>query len=204
MYLRIYILAFLLSLTATLQAQDKKALKESQAWQRNLNKEFKNPKESPLTAKDRAHFKKLEFYPINGEYIVWAILTPTPQEDTFAMKTTTERRPMYRKYGELKFELHGKLYTLNVYENTELKSREGFADYLFLPFTDLTNGEESYAGGRYIDLRIPKGDSILVDFNRAYNPYCAYNSRYSCPIPPPENFLEIPIPAGVKAFGEHE
>ena len=76
-------------------------------------------------------------------------------------------------------------------------------DYLFLPFMDLTNGVSSYGGGRFLDLKIPEGESIIIDFKKAYNPYCAYNHRYSCPVPPDANHLNIEIPAGVKAYGEH-
>ena len=81
--------------------------------------------------------------------------------------------------------------------------REGYEDYLFLPFLDNTNGVTSYGGGRYIELRISKGDSIEIDFNSAYNPYCAYNEKYSCPIVPRENYLDIEVKAGVKAFKKH-
>jgi uncharacterized protein (DUF1684 family) len=78
--------------------------------------------------------------------------------------------------------------------------QEEYRDYLFLPFADLTNGEETYGGGRYLDLTIPTGNTILLDFNKAYNPYCAYNPKYSCPLVPKQNRLDIPIIAGVKAF----
>ena len=77
---------------------------------------------------------------------------------------------------------------------------EGFEDYLFLPFLDDTNGEESYGGGRYIDLKIPEGDQMTIDFNTAYNPYCAYDAKYSCPIVPRENYMDVEVRAGVKAF----
>ncbi len=78
-----------------------------------------------------------------------------------------------------------------------------FENYLFLPFTDLTNGNGTYGGGRYIDLEIPKGDTMVIDFNKSYNPYCAYNGKYSCPIPPKENDLNIAIKAGVKNYSKH-
>ena len=76
-------------------------------------------------------------------------------------------------------------------------------DHLFLPFTDNTNGVETYGGGRYIDLKIPAGNTINIDFNKAYNPYCAYSDKYSCPIPPPENHLDIEIKAGIKLTDHH-
>ena len=79
-------------------------------------------------------------------------------------------------------------------------NEDGFKDYLFLPFMDDTNGEQTYAGGRYIDLRIPEGNTLKIDFNKAYNPYCAYNEKYSCPIVPRENYLDVAVKAGVKVF----
>ena len=89
---------------------------------------------------------------------------------------------------------------LNVYRNIDLSKTEEYKDHLFLPFSDLTSGKESYIGGRYIDLKIPKGKTIAVDFNQAYNPYCAYNHKYSCPLVPLENDLKVEIKAGVKTF----
>jgi uncharacterized protein (DUF1684 family) len=88
---------------------------------------------------------------------------------------------------------------LNVYQSHTLREKEGYKDYLFLPFTDLTNGNETYGSGRYIDLRIPERETIIIDFNKAYNPYCAYNYGYACPIPPKENKLKVEIRAGVMA-----
>ena len=111
--------------------------------------------------------------------------------------------PEYREYGELRFKLDEKKFKLTLYQNIKLMEKERYEDYLFIPFTDETNGEESYGGGRYIDFRIPKGKEVVLDFNKAYNPYCAYNSKYSCPIPPPKNDLSIPIKAGVKAWDKH-
>lgn len=100
------------------------------------------------------------------------------------------------------FEIDGKTFKLNVYRNIELSRKKEFKDYLFLPFSDLTSGAESYIGGKYIDLKLPKGNAIAIDFNSSYNPYCAYNSKYSCPKVPLENDLNIEIKAGVKKFHE--
>jgi uncharacterized protein (DUF1684 family) len=92
---------------------------------------------------------------------------------------------------------------LNLYKNTTPYDDPELKDYLFLPFTDWTSGDGSYGGGRFLDAYIPEGDIILLDFNKAYNPYCAYNSGYSCPIPPKENDLDVRIEAGVKDYAEH-
>ena len=124
----------------------------------------------------------------------------TKKEKPFEMKTTTSRRPLYVKYGELHFEIDGISCQLNVYQNVEFSKKPGYKNSLFLPFTDYTSGVESYGGGRYIDLEIQKGNNWTIDFNQAYNPYCAYNEKYSCPIVPEENDLKVEIKAGVKAF----
>lgn len=172
----------------------------SKEFQQTLNKEYGDKEESPLTEEDFKTFKGLDFYPIDEKYIVKATFIRTPEEKIFKMKTTGTRTPEYVKYGQLIFSLDGQEFKLNLYQNIDLIKKEGFADYLFLPFSDLTCGKESYIGGRYIDMRIPKSDTVSIDFNKAYNPYCAYNHKYSCPIVPLENDLQIAILAGVKKF----
>ena len=121
------------------------------------------------------------------------------------MQTSSDRQPVYVKYADLYFTLKGKKMKLAVYQSQSLKENPEYFDYLFLPFTDLTNGEGSYSGGRYIDLRIPEEGvkKISLDFNKAYNPYCAYSGGYSCPVPPAENNLDMAITAGVKAYIKH-
>jgi uncharacterized protein (DUF1684 family) len=171
---------------------------EIKAWQEELNREFADTSESPLTAEDRARFHGLDFYPIDIRYRVTARFERTPDENQFGMKTTTERRPVYVRYGIAYFKLFDKNLKINIYQNIHLSKNEKYKDYLFMLFTDLSSGKESYAGGRYIDLRIPEGDSIIIDFNKAYNPYCAYNHKYSCPIPPEEDHFDLEIRAGCK------
>ena len=119
------------------------------------------------------------------------------------MKTTTDRMPDYIKYGIVEFQIKGRTHKLNIYQNLDLLEEDGYEDYLFLPFLDNTNGEGSYAGGRYVESSIPDSDTLIIDFNTAYNPYCAYNDKYSCPIVPRENYVDENIMAGVKAFGNH-
>jgi uncharacterized protein (DUF1684 family) len=105
------------------------------------------------------------------------------------MKTTPERLSTYDKYGVVVFEIDAKEYKLTIYQSHRLRETEKCKDYLFLPFTDLTNGDDTYGGERYIDLSIISGDSMIIDFNKAYCPSCAYSPKYSCPIPPKENDL---------------
>jgi uncharacterized protein (DUF1684 family) len=176
------------------------AQETAKEFQDTLNKEYGNREESPLTDEDFKVFKGLDFFPINEKFIVEAQFKRTPDEKVFKMKTTGTRLPEYVKYGELTFSIDGKSFQINLYQNIDLIKKEGYEDYLFLPFSDLTCGKESYLGGRYIDMRIPKSDTVTIDFNKAYNPYCAYNHKYSCPIVPLENDLNIEILAGVKKF----
>jgi len=116
------------------------------------------------------------------------------------MKTTTERFSKERLYGVISFELQGQEFKLNVYQGEENLETEGYEDYLFLPFLDDTNGDTTYGGGRYIDLRIPEGNLMIVDFNKSYNPWCVYNEKYSCPIVPRVNYLSIEVKAGLMNY----
>ena len=169
-------------------------------FQKVINAEYADAKTSPLSAEDLAVFKTLDFYPINEKFFVTAKFVRTENEKPFEMKTTGERKPMYVKYGEAYFILEGKDFKLNIYKNIELSKKEEYKDYLFLPFSDLTCGNESYIGGKYIDIKVPKAKTIVIDFNTSYNPYCAYSHKYSCPKVPLENDLNIEIKAGVKKF----
>ncbi|SKB65885.1 hypothetical protein SAMN05660776_2334 [Salegentibacter holothuriorum] len=187
---------FFLMISVSAIAQEKSVVE----FQRDMNEKFNDPERTPLSKKDLAEFKNLDFFEIDSAFKVKAQFLRTPAEAPFRMQTTTNRKPVYVKYGELYFSIKEKDFKLDVYQNQELISDPEYFNYLFLPFTDLTNGETTYSGGRYLDLRIPEGDSIFINFNKAYNPYCAYNGDYSCPIVPAENNLEIAITAGVKNF----
>lgn len=185
--------------------QNKTHLEEIQQFQYKLNTEFADIETTPLTKPSFNSFIALDFFEINDKYRVVATFERTPNEPVFEMPTTTDRLPLYKKYGIATFKLEGKTHTLHIFQNLELITKPEYADYLFLPFYDKTNGTTSYGGGRYIDMRLPEENAttIVIDFNKAYNPYCAYNDKYSCPIPPKENRLEIAIPAGVKAFKKY-
>lgn len=181
-------------------AQEKKVLSGETEWQKEMNADFKDATKSPLKDKDLKKFEGLDFYKFDSAYVVKATFKRTPDATPFKMKTTTERRPEYVQYAVVTFTLKGKEYSLNIYQNLGLMDKEGYEDYLFLPFLDNTNGNGSYAGGRYTEARIPEGNTLIIDFNTAYNPYCAYNEKYSCPIVPSENYLDTDVEAGVKAF----
>lgn len=168
-------------------------------FQKELNEEFADPARSPLPKAALKKFEGLAFFPVDSSYRLEAEFIRTPNQLPFEMPTTTGRQAVYEKYGEIHFKLQGKPFVLNVYQSHTFRAREGYHDYLFLPFTDASNGNSSYGGGRYLDLRIPAGNTIILDFNKAYNPFCAYSPVYSCPIPPKANRLTIEILAGVKA-----
>ncbi|MCM4168706.1 hypothetical protein KCTC52924_02398 [Arenibacter antarcticus] len=169
-------------------------------FQDKLNREFKNPETSPLPDRYRKNFTSLDFFVPDSTYRITAKFTRTPEALPFFMPTTTGGKTEELVYAIINFQLNGKEHELEVYQNTELIQQAQYKDYLFLPFSDLTNGEETYGGGRYLDLRIPEGNTIVLDFNKAYNPYCAYNAKYSCPVVPKQNRLDTHISAGVKTF----
>lgn len=198
--MKIRFLILFLSIATISFAQESKEFKNAKKFQQKLNKEFASKEESPLTEEDLASFEGLDFYAIDSSFIVNAALTFHKDSEPFTMKTTTDRLPVYKLYATAHFEINNKKYALEIYQNEKLVLTPEYEDYLFLPFTDLTNGNGSYGGGRYIDLSLPEGESIIIDFNQAYNPYCAYNDKYSCPIPPKTNDLELAIKAGVKSF----
>lgn len=181
-------------------AQKKFSKTDAQKFQKKINSEYADPKTSPLLAKDLKTFKSLDFFPISETYFVNATLVKAKGGKVFEMKTSGNYTSKYIKYGTLNFKINGKDCKLAVYQSLELIVQEKYKNHLFLPFTDLTSGKQSYGGGRYIDLEIPKGNIIAIDFNQAYNPYCAYNYKYSCPLVPSENDLNIEIKAGVKNF----
>lgn len=200
--MRLFFVCFMMLATLSC-AQDKQPLLGETAFQKKMNSDFKDATTSPLKAKDLKAFKGLDFFKFDAGLVVEAQLKRTPDTPFFKMKTTTDRVSEERVFGVLSFDINGKTYELNVYQGKELMTTEGYEDYLFLPFLDETNGETTYGGGRYIDLRIPEGNTITIDFNTAYNPLCAYNEKYSCPIVPRQNYLKLKIEAGVKTFKKH-
>ena len=186
--------------------QNKEPLVGDTPFQMALNSSFKDASKSPLKKKDRKVFKGLDFFEVDSAYIVKAKLTRTPDSTYFEMPTTTDRMSKERVFGIVNFKIKDQDFELKIYESEDLLEEEGPIDYLFLPFLDLTNGGSTYGGGRYIEVPInnKKTDtSITIDFNTAFNPYCAYNEKYSCPIVPRANFLNTEIKAGVKAFEKH-
>jgi len=198
-----HIITSILLITDLLSFSQNNFKKEVKSFQEELNKQYADTAESPLTKEDLLTFKHLDFYPINQKYCVNAKFTRTENTLPFKMKTTTDRAPIYEKYGEVEFVIDEKTIKLNVYQSHRLREMNKYKNYLSLPFTDETSGKTSYGGGRYVDLTIPSEDTIIIDFNKSYNPYCAYNHKYSCVVPPAENHIPIEIKAGVMKYKKH-
>jgi len=197
---------FLLLLISSCNSQDKRPLIGDTEYQQKLNASYKDASKSPLKSKDLKNFKGLNFFMVDSTFIVTAKLTKTTNATTFEMATTTDRKPLYKEYGILNFTLKGKDFELTIYQSQDEVSDEKYKDYLFLPFTDDTSGEDSYGGGRYMDVMTTDEDpdgTIKLNFNNTYNPYCAYNEKYSCPLSPRKNHLDIEIKAGIKVFEKH-
>ena len=181
----------------------------SQAYQKAIDKhrqdyktDFLKEERSPIKTKEG--LKYLSFYKPTKAYQLTCSFERTPKAEFFDMATYSGVTQKYVKYGIISFEWKNKNYQLAIYQSIFLRKMEKYKDHLFLPFKDLTNGEATYGGGRYIDLEIAdiKAGKVVIDFNKCYNPWCAFSDGYSCPIPPQENHLEIAIEAGEKKYGK--
>lgn len=200
------ILTFLTILLFACNSQGKRPLIGETAYQQKLNASYKDASISPLTANDLKNFKGLDFFPVDSSFIVTATLKKTENPTVFEMATTTDRKPLYKEFGVLFFKLNGEDFQLTIYQSQDELEDEKYKNYLFLPFTDETSGNESYGGGRYMDVMttdISEENTVILNFNNTYNPYCAYNEKYSCPLTPRKNHLNLAVRAGVKKFKNH-
>ncbi len=150
---------------------------------------------SPLAPEQRRQFAGLKYFDENRSLRIEALLHKYPKPERVQMLTSTGHSAEYLKYGWVQFEVGGQAQTLQVY-----KSEDG--DELLLPFMDATTGRETYGSGRYLDLYEYGDGTVILDFNRSYNPWCAYSDQWSCPIPPVENRLAVRIEAGEKKYFE--
>ena len=155
-----------------------------------------------VTGKDKEF---MSFFPVNEKFRMSCRFERTMNSPWFRMESSGTIKRNYRVYGVIHFTINDTAVTLNIYQSQDLMASSQYKDHLFVPFTDATSGEETYESGRYIDLEIKEiaNDKVMIDFNKAYNPYCAYVSgKFNCPIPPAENGLAVAIPAGEKSFGK--
>ncbi len=148
---------------------------------------------SPL--EDRSSFTGLNYYPPDPAWRFELPLQAAEQVEELTIQTSTGDAQTYYRAGTIEFEVEGQAARLAVYKSPH-------HDEPFIPFRDTTSGQETYGAGRYLEPVELAGGKLLVDFNLAYNPYCAYSEHYSCPLPPLENWLKVPIRAGEKAFKE--
>ena len=146
--------------------------------------------------------KGITFYRADPAYRVWGTFTETPGSTPFMVETHSGKKKPFREYGTVTFKVRDTLTTLHIYQSMDLIKNAAHKDDLFIPFTDGTSYDFTYGGGRYLDLSIKdiQGNMVRLDFNKCYNPYCAYADGYSCPIPPAENRVQVSICAGEKMF----
>jgi uncharacterized protein (DUF1684 family) len=169
------------------------------AWRADKDRFMRESPESPVPAGSRATFPALPYFPINEEYRVPAELDVIASDQILEMSTSTGQRRKMRRIGTLRFTLKGQPLTLTAF----VEAGEADMRRLFVPFADLTNGSETYQGGRYLDLDRTATGLYDLDFNRAYHPFCVFNSGYDCPVPPRENRLTLPIRAGERLGPGH-
>lgn len=196
---KLFLLVAFFSIVTSCATKTVKAITETQKFQTELVDFYANPKTTPLNEEEKAVFKGITFFPIDEKYCIEAEFKPLVDGNVIPFPTSAGKIKHYKEYGIATFHLNGKQHQLTIYQSSPIM--EQYKDHLFLPFTDDTNGNTTYGGGRYIDLSIEKSfideGKVLIDFNQSYNPYCAYSKRYNCPIPPGNNSLETEIKAGV-------
>ncbi len=184
-------------LSATSEGQSFR--KEHKTWKKNYKKTFRIDNSSPL---GRVGTWRLKFFKPKSVFKITANLEMIENGPVVSFPTTTGKTMEYQPYAKALFNVYSQPCTLIVYRSAKAINQKAYENYLFVPFRDYTSGDESFGGGRYIDLQVSeiKDNKLVIDFNRAYNPYCAYNPAYSCPVPPAENSLPLEIRAGEKTF----
>jgi len=193
----LFLALLFISVNFSATAQQSDYIDSIQSYQENYVK-----KHGAVKGKDKEH---LHFFPVSEKYRLSARVERIYEAPWFKMETSGKEKKVYRTYAVLHFQLDGVAYKLNVYQSQQLMEVKQYADHLFIPFTDFTSGEESYENGRYIDMLVAdlESSNYIIDFNKAYNPYCAYiTDVYNCPVPPKENDLSIAIKAGEMKFGK--
>ena len=172
-------------------------------YQQELDDFYTDSTTSPLTPEERAAFHGHEFFSYNPEMAVEANIEVLENEPWFNMATSSGVSRAYRRYAKATFEVRGQTFELFLYQSKRLMAMEEYQDHLFLPFMDKTTGVSTYGTGRFMDITKPEGSTMVLDFNYAYNPYCAYTDGYSCPITPKENYINIEVNAGIKGPEGH-
>ncbi|KQM76272.1 hypothetical protein ASE74_19670 [Pedobacter sp. Leaf216] len=191
----ITILFLLVSINTFAQTYTEQIAQHREAYKADFLKD----NNSPLKKKD---LQNLHFFDADSAYKVLAEVEILKNEKVFKMPTFNGTSSDYFRFAHVNFSLNGVKMQMTLYRSVSLSTNPIYKDHLFLPFTDETNNKETYGGGRYIDLDAKniKDNQIELDFNKAYNPYCAYSDGYRCPVPPEENDLQLAIKAGEKLY----
>ncbi|MDX1615034.1 MAG: DUF1684 domain-containing protein [Candidatus Promineifilaceae bacterium] len=174
-------------------------MQQLEKFRRDVDQFMRDHPQSPLEHEQRHEFDGLNYYPPNPDLIIETEVERLPDDEpVIEMQTSTGSTQPFRRWGQFSFNVDGDETALTLYSDPQGRD-------FFLPFKDTTNGQETYGAGRYMDDHRPAivrldNNRFRFDFNYAYNPYCAYSAMYSCPLPPRENWLEVPIRAGEKAF----
>lgn len=166
-------------------------------YQKELRAFYENPETTPLSAEDKQHFKGITFFPMTEKYVAQAQYSPIANGKVIDFPTSAKKIKQYRELGTAAFTIDNKPQVLTLYVPAE--TIPGSENLVFIPFRDATSGMTSYGAGRYLELSMQDlaKEPLILDFNRAYNPYCAYSGDYNCPIPPENNTLSVKIEAGV-------
>jgi uncharacterized protein len=195
-------LALLLLLLPFITHSQNQYIEKVVEHRKEKNAEYKDTLKSPFHKEQIANFDSLNYFAPNQKFNIQAKFVKELGA-AFDMTTSSGKSKKFRVYGNLFFSIDSIDYVLPIYQNLKLMTNPLYQNYIFIPFTDLTNGEETYGGGRYIEATIPTSNTFNLDFNYCFNPYCHYTTGYNCPIPPKENFLDLRIEAGEKVYEEH-
>lgn len=161
---------------------------------------FKSHPQSPLTEEQQETFEGLNYFPPNEAFRFYAELEKYPETPLVMLQTSTGGVQPYIRYGQLRLVIEDQAVSLTVFAEADNEEEAEAAEAFFLPFADALAGKETYGAGRYLEPQKQADGKLVVDFNLAYNPYCAYNERWSCPLTPAENRLKVAVPAGEKLF----
>lgn len=178
------------------EVENKKYLEEIVQERRDKDNFMRHDEQSPFKGEEKKKFPGLKYFEPNPGWRIEAAVQENKEKELLVLSTSDNKQKPFKKWGYAIFNRNGQEFRLLL-----LQPAYGLApEELFLPFTDATSANETYGAGRYLDLEMPKRKKITLDFNKAYNPYCAYTEGYSCPFPPKENMLPIAVEAGEKTF----
>lgn len=175
---------------------------EVERIRREKDRFFQGASQSPIPPEEREGFQGLAYYPYDEGLVLEVALQEAEAAEEAVLATSVKgHETLYRKVGFFEVPVAGEKGRLHAYR--PVRAHAHGPPTLFVPFRDATSGKETYGAGRYLDLEGSPSGRYVLDFNEAYNPYCAYSDAYVCPLPPKENWLDLPIRAGEQAYGRH-